>query len=299
MGTKWWEIQIQCQPSLEEMIYWRLDSLGCRGTAGERQGESYYVYGYCPQTDTDLSDLDTLSSLLSQDAKNADLSTPVVSWRLIDDEDWANSWKQFWQPQEVGDRLLVYPAWLSEPEQSDRLVLRLDPGVAFGTGTHQTTQLCLEALEMRLDGDPSDAQIIADIGCGSGILSIAALLLGAKQVFAVDTDTLAVEASRHNRELNGLDPQKMVVEQGSLDHLITMYFDGFDGIVCNILADTILTLIPQLAVISQPTSWAILSGILTSQIDPIATALEQYGWTIATIWKRGEWCCFNVRRQAK
>jgi ribosomal protein L11 methyltransferase len=215
---------------------------------------------------------------------------------LIDEEDWASSWKQHWQPQEIGDRFLIYPAWLPVPEHSERLLLRLDPGAAFGTGNHQTTQLCLEALEMRLGDDPGEA-VVADIGCGSGILSIGAVLLGAKKVYGVDIDPLAVQAGRSNRKLNQISPQRLVVEKGSVERVAKL-LDGqqVDGILCNILAEVIIDLIPAMSEIVKPSTWGIISGVLLEQAKPIADTLEQHNWVVATLWKRQDWCCFNIRR---
>lgn len=295
MTTNWWELQILCEPSLEESIFWRLDNFGCRGMASEKKGKSFLIRAYSPQAEFDYLDLAALGLLLRQDALMMGSPKPIVKWNMLDEEDWSSSWKSHWQPQTIGDRLLICPEWIAPPEDSDRVILRLDPGAAFGTGTHQTTQLCLEALEMRLSYKPEDL-VIADIGCGSGILSIGALLLGAQQTFCVDTDILAVEASKSNRELNGISPDRMQIEKGSLDHLIGVYEGGFDGIVCNILAEIIIELIPQMSAIAKPTTWGILSGILIEQIKPIADTLEQNGWTIAALWKKDEWCCFNIRR---
>ncbi len=294
MSTNWWELQVLCEPSLEESIFWRLDDFGCRGMASEKKGKSFLIRAYSPQAQFDYLDLAALGLLLRQDSLMMGLPRPIVKWNMLDDEDWSSSWKSHWQPQEIGDRFLVCPEWL-EPPETDRIVLKLDPGAAFGTGTHQTTQLCLEALEMRLGYKPG-TQVIADIGCGSGILSIGALLLGASQTFGVDTDILAIEASDSNRKLNHIASERMQVAKGSLDHLPAMYNGGFDGIVCNILAEIIIELIPQMSAIAKPTSWGILSGILIEQIKPIADTLEQHGWVIAALWKKDQWCCFNIRR---
>jgi ribosomal protein L11 methyltransferase len=295
MANNWWEIEILSDPDLEELIFWRLEKFGCRGMSSEIKGYSSLVHAYLPRIQAQLLDLAALSLWLRQDALTVSLPIPITHWRLIDEEDWSSSWKQYWQPQEIGDRLLIYPAWLPIPEQPERLLLRLDPGVAFGTGTHQTTQLCLEALEMRLGTDASDL-VVADIGCGSGILSTAAILLGAKKVYGVDTDPLAVRAARSNRELNNIQPEQMVINEGSIEELIQLIDEPVDGIVCNILAEVIIDLIPQMNALSKPKSWVILSGILLEQVKPIADTLEQNGWTVATLWRRQDWCCFNVRR---
>ncbi|MDF5712175.1 MAG: 50S ribosomal protein L11 methyltransferase [Nostoc sp. S4] len=305
MANTWWELQILCEPDLEDSIFWRLEDFGCRGTASESKGNSSLVRGYLPTIQTQLLDLAALSLRLHQDALCVGLSPPTVGWQLIDEEDWATSWKQYWQPQEIGDRFLINPAWLPLPETIERLVIRLDPGVAFGTGGHATTQLCLESLEMRLSQVPQsfvDANnkqehtIIADIGCGSGILSIGALLLGAEKVYAVDTDPLAVQSTISNRTLNDISPERLLPAQGSVDVLTKLLSNPVDGIVCNILADVIIELVPEMSAIAKPSTWAIFSGILLEQSKAVADALEKHGWVVATLWKRKEWCCLNVRR---
>ncbi|MBW4615543.1 MAG: 50S ribosomal protein L11 methyltransferase [Desmonostoc vinosum HA7617-LM4] len=305
MTNTWWELKILCEPDLEDSVFWRLDDFGCRGTASETKGNSSLVKAYLPRFQAQLLDLAALSLWLRQDALCVGLSSPTLDWQLIDEEDWASSWKQYWQPLEIGDRFLVNPAWLPLPEASTRLVIRLDPGVAFGTGNHATTQLCLESLEMRLSeipqsfvntNDQQEPPVIADIGCGSGILAIGALLLGAKKVYAVDNDPLAVQSTISNRTLNDINSERLLPALGSVDVLTQLISQPVDGIVCNILADVIIELIPQMNAIAKPSTWAIFSGILLEQSKAVADALEKHDWVVATLWKRKEWCCLNVRR---
>jgi ribosomal protein L11 methyltransferase len=295
MASSWWEIQILCEPALEEVIFWRLENFGCRGMSSESKGYSCLICAYLPDMDAQLLDLAALGLLLRQDALCVGMSAPAVQWNLIDEEDWSSSWKQHWQPEEVGDRFLIHPAWLPLPAHSDRLILKLEPGVAFGTGDHATTQLCLESLEMRLSDQPEDL-VIADIGCGSGILAVGALLLGARKVYAVDTDPLAVQATIENRELNGVATERLSVAQGSVERVAELIEAPVDGIVCNILAEVIIDLIPQMSAIVKPSTWAVLSGILLDQAKPVADTLEENGWIVATLWKRQDWCCLNIRR---
>lgn len=293
MANTWWEIQVTCSPWLEDTVFWRFESLNGRGTASERLGQQSQVKAYFPQQQFCNVDLAALALRFQQDALCLGLNEiPQVIWSLIEDEDWAKSWKKYWQPQPVGDRLLINPAWIEVPADSSRLVLQLDPGTAFGTGTHATTQLCLESLEMRLGETSSEPLTLADIGCGSGILSIGAILLGAGQIYAVDTDPLAVKATAENRALNDIEPAQIQVAQGSIDSLRV----PVDGFVCNILAEVIVELIPQFSTIAKATTWGVLSGVLLEQSKWVMDTLEAHGWLVATLWRRGDWCCLNIRR---
>jgi ribosomal protein L11 methyltransferase len=295
MSNRWWEIAVSCEPSLEESVFWRLDRFGCSGTATELQGNLLIMRAYIPEIKARNLDLAALSLWLQQDAVLLESPEPVTEWRSIEEEDWSSSWKQHWAPTEIGERFLIYPAWLEVPENVDRLILRIDPGSAFGTGTHATTQLCLESLEMRLATN-AEGQSVADIGCGSGILSIGSVLLGARKVYAVDTDPLAITASRSNRHLNRINPEYLSINQGSAAELLEMIPDGVNGIVCNILAETIVDILPGLTLLAKPKSWGVLSGIILDRVDRVVTTLEECGWEMSALRKRGEWCCINMRR---
>jgi ribosomal protein L11 methyltransferase len=293
MTTSWWEIKINHVPELEDTIFWRLQEFGCQGMALAKEGDSWFIKAYIPAITKETMDLAALSQWLKQDFTLEGYDSPNITWKLIDDEDWASSWKDHWQPMEIGDRFCIYPAWIEPPKESERIIIRLDPGSAFGTGVHATTQLCLESLEMRL-GEAEKELTIADIGCGSGILSIGAKFLGAKQVYATDIDPLATKATKENSELNHVND--IQVFQGSIDQLKLIPDLKFDGIVCNILAEVIKIMIPDITEIIKPDGWVILSGILVDQSVDISDILEKNGWTIASLWKRGEWCCLNARR---
>jgi ribosomal protein L11 methyltransferase len=291
LNTPWWDLLLQVTAAHEDLVYWRLETFGCQGMTSEQEQDFRTIHAYIPLSQASLLDLAALSLQLRQDALLAGFTPPTLSWERLESEDWSSSWKAHWQPMPVGDRLLICPAWM-DPPPTDRQVVLIDPGMAFGTGVHPTTQLCLEALEMRLEGvAASTAPVrIADIGCGSGILSIGAALLGSHSVFAVDTDPLAVEATLANRDRNQLHSQ-IKVFQGSLEHVPDMV----DGLVCNILADVIMDMIPEFKLVVQENGWLILSGILVEQAKIVAETLEANDWIVAALWKRKEWCCLNVR----
>lgn len=289
--TQWWEISVTADPALDDPICWRLQEQGCLGTASQQRDHTLTVRGYLPERQVPIAELERIAALLQQDVAEMGCGPLQVAWQQVPEEDWAKSWKDHWRCEEIGDRILIHPAWLPRPE-TDRLVVTLNPGVAFGTGAHATTQLCLRALESKLQ-TPQAA--MADIGCGSGILSISAVLLGAGRAYGVDTDPLAVEAACDSRDLNGISVEQIQFHEGSIEQIITAG-QTVDGFVCNILAEVILKLIPQFIGIATPNTWGILSGILVSQQQMITDALAKQGWQVTEITEQGDWCCLQIHR---
>ena len=296
-NNNWWEIQVLAEQSLEEQIFWRLQNFGCQGMASQIIENRTCINSYLPVEKANVLDLAALALLLKQDAIALSYEAPITQWTVINDEDWSSSWKQHWHPQEIGDLLVIYPAWIVPPTDGDRKILRLDPGSAFGTGAHATTQLCLEALEMRLwEIKPEDNIVVADVGCGSGILSIGALLIGATQTYAIDNDILAIKATNHNRQLNNIPEDKIWVQEGSIQDLIAHMPAPANGFTCNILADIIVDMVPYFDKLVDEQGWGILSGILVEQVPKVADALDAHKWVVATFWKRQEWACLTIRR---
>ncbi len=298
MSVNWWEIVVNCNPQLEETVYWRLDNFGCSGTAVEIKDGLCIIKAYIAQIKVESDAIVALADLLKQDAVSLNLDNQLeVSWSTVEEQDWANSWKQYWHPTPIGLELIVYPAWLTPSQDTNEIILRLDPGSAFGTGTHPTTQLCLESLTALLLDHPEN-MVIADIGCGSGILSIGSLLLGAGKVYAVDTDILAVNATKSNAELNLIAPDSLYVAQGSAADLVKMLPQGVDGIVCNILAEVLIDLMGELSQLSKPKSWAVLSGLLINQAEQVSQSAKENGYLVTAIAQKEPWCCLELYRVA-
>ena len=292
MSTEqWWEVAVVCPFALEDSVYWAFEQLGSKGTASQRKDDCRIVTAYFPQVQFGPSDFEQFKTRLLETTD----SSVQVSWQTIENEDWAKSWKTHWRAEEVGDRLLINPAWLTPPD-TKRTILTLDPGSAFGTGAHATTQLCLKALEKQV----VEGAAIADVGCGSGILSIVALLYGAKQVYAADVDPLAISSTRSNAALNGISEAALKVELGSLPEVVAMAHQAddlpVDGIVCNILSEIIVGLIlPRLSELAGPNTWGILSGILTSKAAWVEEHLTAFGWQVVETTYQDEWCAMTIR----
>ena len=195
----------------------------------------------------------------------------------IPGEDWANSWKQNYRPLPVGERLLVVPQWMTVDDLQGRLPVILDLGLTFGTGEHASTQLCMRALESLLHG----GERVADLGSGSGILSVSALRLGAASAVGVDIDPSAEHIAAANAAQNGFGPDRFTARTGDVvedaDFLQALAGDGFDIVCANIVADVIIRLAPVVPKLMRPDAAFVCSGILTSREDDVRAALEQQG----------------------
>lgn len=224
-----------------------------------------------------------------------DLGTLLFTVNQIDDEDWANNWKQYYKPLLIGERLLVLPSWEPQPE-TDRIILKLDPGMAFGTGAHQTTRMCLTFLEQTVrSGDT-----VLDLGCGSGILSIAGRLLGAKNAIAIDIDPIAESIAKENAALNGLYQDGYTVMIGNVlsDTKLQDKIRGqYPVVVANIVADVIIALAPIAYPCVQKGGVFIVSGIIDERVEEVKNALIVYGFTIEQHDAQEGWNAFLCRKE--
>ena len=210
-----------------------------------------------------------------------DIGEGSVSLSNVNESDWANEWKKYYKPTKVGKKIVVKPSWEEYEKQEGDLIIELDPGMAFGTGTHETTSMCIRELEKYVDG----TKRVFDIGCGSGILAIAAAKLGAKEVIAGDLDEVAVKVSKENCELNNVS-DKVIVKHGSLFEVVE---GKADVIVANIIADIIKILANDVSKFLSEDGVFISSGIIHAKIDEVVESLEQNGFEIVEIVKLGEW----------
>ena len=188
-----------------------------------------------------------------------------ISTVCCKEEDWLNNWKQYFNPIEVGEKILIRPTWRDDYEPNGRVVLNLDPGIAFGTGTHETTRLCLEALEKYVTADTQ----ILDVGCGSGILAVAALLLGAKRAVGVDIDEMAVKTAKENAALNGVS-DKIEIIHGNLTDKVS---GTYNVVAANIVADAIILLSEDIKNFMSDDAVYIMSGIIDSRADDVKAAI--------------------------
>lgn len=204
-------------------------------------------------------------------------------------EDWENNWKQYFHPMPVGEKLLIQPLWRDQAESGDRKVLKIEPGLAFGTGSHDTTRLCLETLEKHI----GEGKTVLDIGCGSGILSIASLLLGAESAVGVDIDPLAVKTAEENGELNGFTKPKFTVYEGNLVDKVS---GTYDVVVANIVADVIISFCHDAGKFMTEDSVFITSGIIDTRENDVLAAFDKYGFSVRERYEQNGWLCFVVKK---
>lgn len=214
---------------------------------------------------------------ISKELENLDVK---VSTNLTDEEDWANNWKKYYKPLEIGKKVAIVPSWEEYTDKS-RVVVEIDPGMAFGTGTHETTYMCIEGIEDYI----KDKDIIFDIGCGSGILGITAIKLGADKVVSVDIDENCIEASIENAKLNNVE-DKMEIYKGNLLDVIS---GRADIIVSNIIAEIIVEMIGDLKNHLNEKGYFISSGILVEKIPLVRDALIKEGFEIVETREKGGW----------
>ena len=291
----WWRLELASLPELEESLFWKLGALGISRVAVQHRPESpgeRLLIAWLPASDWPDHERWQLEQALAPLAEPFGVALPPLQWSQQVEEDWSLSWKQHWQADPVGQQLLILPAWLPRPpEHAGRQVIVMDPGSAFGTGSHPTTRLCLEALEaLDLAG-----LRLADLGCGSGVLGLAALRLGAVSVAAADTDSLAVRATADNAALNGLRDQVRVA-RGSAETLAGL-LDGqpADLLLCNILAPVIQALCPAFHTLLAPHGVGLLSGLLVDQAPALQQALLEEGWRAELTAQQSQWGLLTIR----
>ena len=304
MNDKWAEISIHTTQEATEAVAAVFHELGAGGVVIEDPDliQSYRRSGNwtdCIFPDEPAVDFVTVVAYLPSDEELPDklriLSTRIdelaghsldkgkgtIHWREVREAEWADSWKQYFHTSRIGERFVVKPSWEEYAPQPGDIVLDLDPGMAFGTGTHGTTILCLESIEDLV----KPGMTVFDVGAGSGILSIAAAKLGAKTVRAIEYDAMATDTARQNVSVNGVGEIVEVIRGNLLDGVTGQA----DIIVANLIADLILKLAPAIPAHLKPAGCFLGSGIIKDRLPDVTDALAQQGLFVTRVKEAGEW----------
>lgn len=307
----WAEISIQTTHEATEAVAELFHEVGATGVVIEDPElvEEYRrsgVWDYCGIPEAEDNSIVTIKAYLTIDGEledkigrfearveelascGIDKGKGIITWQEIKEEDWENSWKEYFHATKIGDRIVIKPSWEDYAPKEGEVVLELDPGMAFGTGTHHTTSMCLRLLE----GLVQEGQEIFDIGTGSGVLSIAAAKLGAEKILAVDYDDLAVRIAKENIAVNHTE-NIITARQGDL-------FKGIEGeadlIIANIIADIIIRLLPDAPAHLKRSGRMIVSGIIQDRIDDVIAKVEEVGMVTEHIERSGDWAAMVLKR---
>lgn len=252
---------------------------------------------YLEETDqASLSRLKELVQSLKQSHPDGSLGSLELSIATLPQTDWEESWKENYPPQPIGQRLLVLPYWLADTDTDGRLPIILDPGLTFGTGAHPSTQMVMQAMETL----PLTGAACIDLGSGSGILSIAALRLGAKSAIGVDIDPKGEDIARTNAGFNGFESPAFTALTGNLlaDNRLmeNLRQKQYDLVLVNIVADVIVALAPILPTLLKGSGTLICSGILDTRLEDVLCALSRAGLTVTQTYEKEEWRCVCAKR---
>lgn len=312
---KWTEVLIKVDPQAVEAVTDILYGLGAQGVAIDepvdverlREDELYWDYidekllendteetkimAYFSEEETNLPEK---IAVIREKIKNLtefglSIGSGAVELSNVNQEDWESAWKQYFKPVHVTDRIVVKPEWESYEAEEGELVIEIDPGMAFGTGTHETTSMCINQIEKNLkSGDK-----VIDIGCGSGILSMASVLLGAEKATGVDLDPVAVRVALENVELNNLQ-DRIEILHGNLTDVIR---EKADIVVANIMADIILILLEDVREFIKDDGLFISSGIIQEKRAAVETRLIEKNFRIVEVETKGEWCAITAQKK--
>ena len=295
--NNWHKLTFKIDGDLEEIIIWKLNDLGIFSYGFEYLPDSKNrkeVIIWLPVTNWPKNLTVELEHRIEEILNKNNYRSYSFNWDIIEEEDWLSTWKKYWGPVLVGNKILILPCWLELPKKyKNKKVIKIDPGAAFGTGNHPTTSLCLEKME----NISFSSKKILDIGSGSGILSLAAKSFGANEVFAIDNDYLAINSTKFNYQLNFGNLKNLNTYLGSFAELVIKYnLKDFDFILCNILAEVIKEIIPDICKCLKMKGNVIFSGILNSQKDEIIKILNGNYLKLIEVSSKKDWVCITAQK---
>jgi len=294
----WWRISIEINKNMEDLIIWNLNQLKIDSYAFDYSDKNIsklliWLPSFCWKKNKREKIEEKLKLILRENGLNINL----FRWDFIKEDDWLNIWKNFWTFELIGERFLVLPCWMDLPPQyNKKVVIKIDPEAAFGTGGHPSTSLCLEMLEKTIVKE----KIFLDVGSGSGILSIAAQKLGVKELHLIDNDYLAINSTKDNLKLNFGQISSFKIHKGSfLEIKRKNLLKNYDLICCNIIVSVIKPLIPHFYEVLCSQGYLILSGILDYQKVEIIKLLNLHHFRIDNVLSKKDWICIKSVKESK
>lgn len=312
---EWTKITVDADPRAEEVVSNILMEAGAKGV--EIQGSESFLsqeapvtwdvadpmedsvpYGlsaYYPASEAEFALMmvrQRLDALRSCD-QDGSMGKLAASTETVSDADWENSWKKYFQPVRVADFMVVKPTWVDYNADPDQVVIEVDPGMAFGTGNHETTRLCLALMEKFVH----EGETVADVGCGSGVLALAAAKMGAEHVYALDVDPIAVEVTQQNAAVNGVQNTVEAIQS----NLLSALPEGttVDMVVCNIIADAIIQLTPSIPDVLRKNGMFLCSGIIADRLNDVLKALNDANLRVISMLRAGEWVGLACKHKSR
>ncbi|WP_341877426.1 50S ribosomal protein L11 methyltransferase [Defluviitalea saccharophila] len=250
--------------------------------------DEVHIKAYLPEDTPYEEKIIQIQNSLNHIKQFLDIGKGTVKTDILHEEEWANSWKKYYKPLKIGKNILIKPSWEEyTPRDDDEVIIEMDPGMAFGTGTHETTSMCLELIEKYI----AKGDVVFDIGCGSGILGIASAKLGASSVIGVDLDANAVKVAKNNVNSNNVQHIMKLYEGNLLD----VIDQKADIVVANIIADVIIELSQSVLEFLKTNGLFIASGIIRERLQDVKEAMDKNGLDIIDLYEKGSWCALAAR----
>ena len=291
----WWMISFDVHIDFEDTLIWKLSDFGITSYSinySNKNNNFGELFIWLPKSIWNKVKLKKLEETFLRIFRLNNYKFSFFRYKSLNKNDWLNSWKKYWNPTPIGKNFLILPSWIELPKKfQDKNILKIDPGLAFGSGDHPSTSLCLEMMEDELIVEKT----ILDIGCGSGILSIAAKKLGAANIFSIDKDYLAIQSTKDNIALNFQYQDGFQIYLCTFNEFIKNFsLNDFDYILCNMIAGVIKELIPYIPKVMNHNGKIIFSGIISSQKEDIIKLLNLFNFKVDHVVSKKDWICIQA-----
>jgi len=291
----WWLISCDVHANFEETLIWKLSDFGITSYSFNYLNKNHSLgelFIWLPKSNWDIVKIKKLEEIFLRLFRSNNHDFNCFRHESVNDNEWLNNWKKYWNPHSVGKNFLILPSWIKLPEEfKDKNIIKIDPGLAFGSGDHPSTALCLEIMEE----ESMFSKTVLDIGCGSGILSIAARKLGADKISSIDKDYLSIKSTKDNINMNFANQDCFQIYLGTFCETIHNFsYSSFDYIFCNVIASVIKEIVPDVSKVINQNGKIILSGIISSQKEDIIKLLNLYNFKIDQVVSKKDWICIQA-----